>query len=484
MCKAALNTNTPFPVVGAGLAGSEVAWQIAEAGYHVVLYEMRPKLNTPAHTTDLFGELVCSNSLRSDDPEANAVGILHRELRALNSLIMRCADATRVPAGSALAVDRLAFSTMITQAIRNHPRIHLCQEELCDLAQVPNGAVIATGPLTSARLAQSIQTCLGSEPLAFFDALSPIVYAETIDTTVAWKQSRYNRSTFNTDEANGQSSSEGDYINCPLTKETYVAFVEALRSAEYTAFKEWELNETPYFNGCLPIEVMAQRGTDTLRFGPMKPTGLFDPHKNRRPYAVVQLRQDNALGTLYNLVGFQTKMTHSEQKRIFRTIPGLESAEFARLGGVHRNTYLNTPKLLNPTLELPAFPMLRFAGQITGCEGYVESCAIGLCAALFTLAAKRHLPCVLPPRETAIGALLHYITQEHRDSSEHTHDKPLSFQPMNINFGLFPPMQEPNQSRLSGREKKRQLSLNAKQAMDQWLQEFVQPLSSTALCSV
>ncbi len=405
-------------VIGGGLAGSEAAWQLAQAGLKVRLSEMRGVENTAAHKSEMLAELVCSNSFRSDDAESNAVGLIHQELRGLNSLIMRSADAHRVPAGSALAVDRDGYAAAVTEAIVTHPNIELVRERVDKLPEGP--AIIATGPLTAASLASDIAAETGQDALAFFDALAPIAYRDTIDMEVAWMASRWDK---------GDTK---DYINCPLDRDQYYDFVEALRHGEKTAFKDWEA-DTPYFDGCMPIEVMAERGVETLRHGPMKPVGLDDPRTGRWPYAVVQLRQDNALGSLWNMVGFQTKLKHAEQVRIFRTIPGLEKVEFARLGGLHRNTFINSPRLLDQTLRLKSRPQIRFAGQITGCEGYVESAAIGMLAARFSIADLRGEPVALPPSETALGALLNHIT---------TGAVETSFQPMNVNFGLFPPLPE------------------------------------------
>ncbi|MGN6123886.1 MAG: methylenetetrahydrofolate--tRNA-(uracil(54)-C(5))-methyltransferase (FADH(2)-oxidizing) TrmFO [Sphingomonas oligoaromativorans] len=404
-------------IIGGGLAGSEAAWQLAEAGFKVRLSEMRGVEGTPAHHTDNLAELVCSNSFRSDDAEKNAVGLLHAEMRQLGSLILREGDAHRVPAGSALAMDRDGFSEGVTSAIANHPNIELVRERVDTLPEGP--AIIATGPLTAAGLAGAIQSETGQDQLAFFDAIAPIVHRESIDMEVCWFQSRWNK-------GDGK-----DYINCPMNKDEYLAFIEALNSGEKTEFKEWEKN-TPYFDGCMPIEVMASRGVDTLRHGPMKPVGLDDPRTGRWPYAVVQLRQDNALGTLWNIVGFQTKLKYAEQIRIFRMIPGLQNAEFARLGGLHRNTFIRSPILLDGTLRLKSRPNVRFAGQITGCEGYVESAAIGLLAGRFAAAelAGRTLPA--PPPTTALGALIGHITGGGEADT---------YQPMNVNFGLFPPLE-------------------------------------------
>jgi methylenetetrahydrofolate--tRNA-(uracil-5-)-methyltransferase len=421
----------PIHVVGGGLAGSEAAWQIAESGVPVVLHEMRPGRGTDAHKTDGLAELVCSNSFRSDDAEANAVGLLHQEMRSLGSLIMATGDAHQVPAGGALAVDREGFSAAVTAALEAHPLVTIAREEVAGLP--PDGwssVIIATGPLTSPALADAVASLTGQQELAFFDAIAPIVYRETVDMGIAWFQSRYDKA--------GPGGSGADYINCPLDRDQYEAFIDALIAGEKTSFKEWEAS-TPYFDGCLPIEVMAERGRETLRHGPMKPFGLTNPHRpEQKPYAVVQLRQDNALGTLFNMVGFQTKLKHGEQARVFRTIPGLERAEFARLGGLHRNTYLNSPKLLDPTLRLKAMPRLRFAGQITGCEGYVESAAVGLLAGRFA-GAERLARALRPlPLTTALGALLNHITGGHIEADG---EGPRSFQPMNVNFGLFPPLE-------------------------------------------
>lgn len=420
----------PIHVVGGGLAGSEAAWQIAESGVPAVLHEMRPERGTEAHKTDALAELVCSNSFRSDDAQTNAVGLLHQEMRALGSLIMREGDAHQVPAGGALAVDRDGFAAAVTAALEAHPLVTIRREEVPGLPPAAwTSTVIATGPLTSPGLAEAIRSLTGQQELAFFDAIAPIVYRDSIDTEVAWFQSRYDKA--------GPGGTGADYINCPLTQQQYEAFVDALLAGDKTVFKEWEA-ETPYFDGCLPVEIMAERGRETLRHGPMKPFGLTNPHRpDVKPYAVVQLRQDNALGTLFNMVGFQTKLKHGEQTRIFRTIPGLERAEFARLGGLHRNTYLNSPKLLDSTLRLKAMPRLRFAGQITGCEGYVESAAMGLMAGRFAAAERLGRQLGPPPTTTALGALINHITGGHIETID---EGPRSFQPMNVNFGLFPPL--------------------------------------------
>jgi methylenetetrahydrofolate--tRNA-(uracil-5-)-methyltransferase len=442
-------SHPPVHVVGGGLAGAEAAWQLLQAGVPVVLHEMRPARSTEAHRTGLLAELVCSNSFRSDDAEFNAVGLLHAEMRRCGSLILACADAHSVPAGGALAVDRDGFAAAVTAALTAHPLLTLVAEALEGLPPAAWGeTIIATGPLTTAGLAEAIRGLTGEESLAFFDAIAPIVTLESIDLERAWFQSRYDKA--------GPAGSGRDYINCPLDKEQYQTLIAELLSAPKVEFHEWE-KTTPYFEGCLPIEEMARRGADTLRYGPMKPVGLTDPHTGRRPYAVVQLRQDNALGTLYNLVGFQTKLRHGEQPRVFRGIPGLERAEFVRLGGMHRNTFLNSPRLLDPTLRLKAEPRLRFAGQITGCEGYVESAAVGLLAGGFAVAERRGLVPRLPPPTTALGALLGHIT-----GSAHAE----TFQPMNVNFGLFPPVAEP----LKGRARKQALSARALRDLEGFLE--------------
>jgi len=411
--------NSPIHVIGGGLAGSEAAWQIAQAGIPVVLHEMRPVKTSPAHQTDGLAELVCSNSFRADDHTANAVGLLHEEMRRLGSLIMQCADTNRVPAGGALAVDRDGFSAAVQKALSEHPLVTIEREEITDPVRPDwDKVIVATGPLTSNGLSQSIRTLTGSDQLAFFDAIAPIVYKDSIDFSKAWYQSRYDKGDGN------------DYINCAMDKEQYHAFIQALLDAEKQDFKDWE-KDTPYFEGCLPIEVMAERGVETLTFGPMKPVGLTNPNApDKRSYAIVQLRQDNDLGSIWNMVGFQTKLTYGEQKRIFRTIPGLENAEFARLGGMHRNTFIKSPKLLDKTLRLKSRPEIRFAGQITGCEGYVESTAIGLLAGRFASRERLDQDTTPPPRTTALGALLGHVTG---DAEAET------YQPMNINFGLFPP---------------------------------------------
>jgi methylenetetrahydrofolate--tRNA-(uracil-5-)-methyltransferase len=455
----------PVHVVGAGLAGSEAAWQIAEAGVPVVLHEMRPVRMTEAHKTEGCAELVCSNSFRSDDAQTNAVGLLHQEMRSLSSLVMRAGDANQVPAGGALAVDRDGFSAAVTAALAAHPLVTIERGEIAGLPPAEwDEVIVATGPLTSPALSEAVRALTGEGELAFFDAIAPIVYRETVDMGVAWAQSRYDKA--------GPGGTGADYLNCPMDKAQYEAFVAALVAGEKTEFREWE--GTPYFEGCLPIEVMAERGPETLRYGPMKPVGLTNPHRpGEKPYAVVQLRQDNALGTLFNMVGFQTKLKYAEQTRIFRMIPGLEGAEFARLGGLHRNTYLNSPKLLDRELRLKAMPRLTFAGQITGCEGYVESAAIGLLAGRFAAARRRGGSFAPPPPTTALGALLAHITGGHLVAEEAA--GPRSFQPMNVNFGLFPPLAEPPGRKLKhaerGLARKRALTERARRDLAAWLGE-------------
>jgi methylenetetrahydrofolate--tRNA-(uracil-5-)-methyltransferase len=419
-------------IIGGGLAGSEAAWQLAQAGVPVTLHEMRPLRATAAHKTDGYAELVCSNSFRSDDKDHNAVGLLHEEMRRLGSLVMRAADSHQVPAGGALAVDRDSFSAAVSAALNTHPLITLERGEVARPPDDWDSVIIATGPLTSPDLAAAVRALTAEDALAFFDAIAPIVHRESIDLEQAWFQSRYDKA--------GPGGSGADYINCPLSREQYDAFIDALIAGDKTVFHDWEAS-TPYFDGCLPIEVMAERGRETLRHGPMKPFGLTNPRRPEvKPYAVVQLRQDNRLGTLFNMVGFQTKLKHAEQVRVFRTIPGLQNAEFARLGGLHRNTFLNSPKLLDPTLRLKANPCWRFAGQITGCEGYVESAAIGLLAARFAAAERLGKALSTPPPTTAHGALLAHITGGHIETID---AGPSSFQPMNVNFGLFPPIAAP-----------------------------------------
>jgi len=457
----------PIHVIGGGLAGSEAAWQIASAGAPVVLHEMRPERGTDAHKTDGLAELVCSNSFRSDDHESNAVGQLHWEMRQLGSLIMAKGDAHQVPAGGALAVDRDGFSAAVTAALEAHPLVSIERREVAGRPPADwSSVIVATGPLTSPALAEAVLALTGENELAFFDAIAPIVYRDSIDMDVAWFQSRYDKA--------GPGGTGADYLNCPMNKEQYEAFVDALIAGDKTDFKEWEAN-TPYFDGCLPIEVMAERGRETLRHGPMKPMGLTNPRDPLvKSHAVVQLRQDNALGTLFNMVGFQTKLKYGDQARILRLIPGLENAEFARLGGLHRNTYLNAPKVLDSQLRLKAEPRLRFAGQITGCEGYVESAAVGLMAGRMAAADWHGRPVSLPPVETAMGALINHITGGHIVTID---DGPRSFQPMNINFGLFPPigtaLRNETGKRMRGPEKalarKRALTTRAKQVMASWM---------------
>ena len=457
----------PVHIVGGGLAGCEAAWQLARRGTPVVLHEMRPTRGTDAHKTDSLAELVCSNSFRSDDSSNNAVGVLHAEMRRLGSLIMGCADRHQIPAGGALAVDRDGFAEAVTAAIAAHPLITVERGEVAGLPPEEwDSVIIATGPLTSPALADAIRARADEQALAFFDAIAPIIHFDSIDMSVCWFQSRYDKA--------GPGGTGADYINCPMDKEQYEAFVAALVASDTVPFREFEAN-TPYFDGCLPIEVMAARGPETLRHGPMKPMGLTNAHNPTvKPYAVVQLRQDNALGTLYNMVGFQTKTRHGEQTRLFRMIPGLEKAEFARLGGLHRNTYLNSPRVLDATLRLKAEPRLRFAGQITGCEGYVESAAMGLMAGLFASAEQRGETPALPPPTTAHGALLNHITGGHIESLE---AGPRSFQPMNVNFGLFPPLdanptRDAEGNRLRGTQKtvakKQVLAARALADMDAW----------------
>jgi len=443
---------SPVHVIGGGLAGSEAAWQLARAGVPVILHEMRPVRMTEAHQTDGLAELVCSNSFRSDDHESNAVGVLHEEMRRCGSLIMSSADGAKVPAGSALAVDRHDFSGAVQRAIEAEPLITLDRDEVAGLPPEDwSSVIIATGPLTSPALAEAIQSLTGEDALAFFDALAPIVHKDSIDFSTAWFQSRY-------DKGDG-----ADYINCPLDEAQYEAFIAALLAAETMEFKEWE-KDTPYFDGCMPIEVMASRGPETLRFGPMKPVGLTDPRTGARAHAVVQLRQDNALATLYNIVGFQTKMRHGAQTRVLRMIPGLQNAEFARLGGLHRNTFINAPILLDDQLRLKAQPRLRFAGQITGVEGYLESAAIGLLAGRLAAAERLGRETTPPPATTALGALLSHITGG-ADAK--------TFQPMNVNFGLFPPIPPqitPNgkKRRLKGRDRKQAMAARALADVGAW----------------
>src|SRR5262245_39515089 len=455
-------------VIGGGLAGSEAAWQLAQAGVPVVLHEMRAVRQTEAHKTDRLAELVCSNSFRSDDAANNAVGLLHEEMRHCGSLILAAADTHKLPAGGALAVDRDGFAATVSERLAAHPLVTIRREEIAGLPPPDwDQVIVATGPLTSPALADAIAKLTGEDALAFFDAIAPIVHRGTIEMSRAWLQSRYDKA--------GPGGSGADYINCPLTREQYDAFVAALLAGDTVAFHDWE---TPYFDGCLPIEVMAARGRETLRHGPMKPFGLTNPHApGVKPYAVVQLRQDNRLGTLFNIVGFQTKLKHGEQARLFRTIPGLERAEFARLGGLHRNTFLNAPKLLDGALRLNAEPRLRFAGQITGCEGYVESAAIGLIAGRFAAAERLGHYLTPPPPTTAHGALLAHITGGHVEAIYGAEPaSPRSYQPMNVNFGLFPPLAHAvkgeSGQRLRGTQKalarKRALTRRALADLERW----------------
>lgn len=446
-------------IIGGGMAGSEAAWQLARRGIRVRLSEMRGSGDsTAAHNSDGLAELVCSNSFRSDDDEKNAVGLLHHEMRQCDSLLMTAAAKARVPAGSALAVDRDVFSAEVEAMLAAQPTLEIVRERV-DVLPSDGLTIIATGPLTAPALASSIGAATGAESLAFFDAIAPIVYRDSINMDVAWMASRWDKGA----EASLAMGGDGrDYINCPMTRPQYEAFREELLAGDKTEFKEWEAN-TPYFDGCMPIEVMASRGVETLRFGPMKPVGLDNPHwatpehpNGRWPYAVVQLRQDNKLGTLWNMVGFQTKLKHAEQVRVFRTIPGLEQAEFARLGGLHRNTFLNSPTLLDRQLRLKSAPHIRFAGQITGCEGYVESGAVGLLAGLMTAAQVAGRDWSAPPRTSALGALLSHITG---DAEAET------YQPMNVNFGLFPPP-DPSTKK---KQRKEAYTARAKADLAQWL---------------
>ena len=452
----------PVHVVGGGLAGSEAAWQIAEAGVPVVLHEMRPVRGTDAHQTDGLAELVCSNSFRADDWTGNAVGLLHAEMRRLGSVVMAAADACQVPAGGALAVDREGFAAAVTARLTAHPLVTVAREEIAGLPPADwDSVIVATGPLTSRALAEAILTLTGEDQLAFFDAIAPIVHLESIDMGVAWRQSRYDKA--------GPGGDAAAYINCPMTKDQYEAFIDALLAGPKSEFKDWE--HVPYFDGCLPIEVMAERGRETLRHGPMKPVGLTNAHRPAdKPYAVVQLRQDNALGTLWNMVGFQTKLKHGAQTEIFRMIPGLEKAVFARLGGLHRNTFLNSPRLLDGRLRLRADPRLRFAGQVTGVEGYVESAAVGLIAGRLAAAERLGRALDPPPPTTAIGALIAHITGGHLPAGSG------SFQPMNINYGLLPPLEAPRHgpdggrlpAKERGRAKKRLIGERALADLERW----------------
>jgi methylenetetrahydrofolate--tRNA-(uracil-5-)-methyltransferase len=442
-------------IIGGGLAGSEAAWQLAQAGVRVRLSEMRGSANadggdmTAAHQTDGLAELVCSNSFRSDDADKNAVGLLHQEMRSLGSLVMGQAEIAKVPAGSALAVDREIFSGGVTRALAEHPNVEIVRERI-DTLPSEGMTIVATGPLTAPALAASIGEAAGMDHLAFFDAIAPVVYFDSIDMDKCWMANRWDKI--------GPGGGEGkDYINCPMNKEQYQAFIQGLLDGEKTEFKQWETN-TPYFEGCMPIEVMASRGPETLRHGPMKPMGLDDPRTGRWPNAVVQLRQDNASGTLWNMVGFQTKLKHGAQIELFRTIPGLENAEFARLGGLHRNTFIQSPKLLDPTLRLKNAPHIRFAGQVTGCEGYVESSAVGLLAGRFALAELRGETLASPPADTALGALLGHII-----GNVATAD----YQPMNVNFGLFPPIDD-----VKKKQRKEAYTSRARASLAQWMRDM------------
>ncbi len=460
--------------IGGGLAGSEAAWQAAELGAKVILHEMRPIIKTDVHHTDNFAELVCSNSFRSDDFQYNAVGLLHEEMRRANSIIIACADKHALPAGGALAVDREAFSSAVTNAISSHPNITIERSEVADLSPVEwDNVIIATGPLTSNSLAKAITSITGKEQLSFFDAIAPIIYSDSINKDIVWAQSRYDKT--------GLIGDGADYLNCPMNEQQYNNFIDAILAGEKSEFKEWE--DVPYFEGCLPIEVMAERGRETLRFGPMKPVGLTNPNDpETKPYAVVQLRQDNALGSLWNMVGFQTKLKYSEQANIFRMIPGLEEAQFARLGGLHRNTFLNSPELLNEQLQLKADKRLRFAGQISGVEGYVESAAMGLVTGRLAAANALGLEALTPPKTTALGSLVNHITGGHlADDSNGVK----SFQPMNINFGLMPDIEviKPEgvkRWRKADRKKvkKKAISIRALNDITDWLKNFPQEVQN------
>ena len=452
----------PIHIVGGGLAGSEAAWQAAEAGVPVILHEMRPVRGTEAHQTEGLAELVCSNSFRSDDWEHNAVGLLHAEMRRCHSIILSCADVHQVPAGGALAVDREGFSAAVTARLEAHPLITILREEVEGLPPADwDNVIVATGPLTTPALSQAILDLTGEGQLSFFDAIAPIVHTDSINMDIAWRQSRYDKE--------GPGGDKAAYINCPMNKEQYEAFIQALLDGPKTEFKEWE--NVPYFDGCLPIEVMAERGHETLRWGPLKPVGLTNPRDPLvKAHAIIQLRQDNALGTLYNMVGFQTKLKHGVQADVFRMIPGLENAQFARLGGLHRNTFINSPRLLDNGLRLKAQPRLRFAGQVTGVEGYVESAAIGLLAGRFAAAQALGQQLAPPPPTTALGALIDHITGGHLEGG--------AFQPMNINYGLLPPMEPPKIDhegkklplKERGRAKKRLMSVRALADLETWLQ--------------
>lgn len=448
-------TEQTVHIVGAGLAGCEAAWQLAERGIKVCLHEMKPLKFSAAHKNQNFAELVCSNSLRSDDFEHNAVGLMHQEMRLAGSLIMSCADEAKVPAGGALAVDRGLFAELVTAKLKNHPFITVSHEEITALPAADAGLyIIATGPLTAESLAADILKEIGGQSLSFYDAIAPVVYKESIDFSKAWYQSRYDK------------GDKYDYINCPLTQEEYYTFVDALLTAEKAEFHDWE--NAQYFDGCLPIEVMAERGRETLVFGPMKPVGLTNPHSSIKPYAVVQLRQDNKEDTLRNLVGFQTKMKYGEQQRVLRLIPGLENAEFARFGGIHKNTFIKSPILLDTTLRLKTRPNIRFAGQITGCEGYIESASVGLMCGYFTACDVLGTSAVLPPRTTAFGSMLAHLTDDTNIEN---------FQPMNINFGLFPVIQgevtaNGKFKKIKGMDRKEAYCRRALQDIRDWLKDI------------
>ncbi len=444
---------TPIHIIGGGMAGCEAAWQAATLGVPVVLHEMRPMVETFAHQTQGLAELVCSNSFRSDDDESNAVGLLHWEMRQAGGLIISTGDRHKLPAGGALAVDRDAFSDEVTAKIEAHPLIEIARGEVAGLPPEDWGStIIATGPLTSPAMAEALRAQTGEESLAFFDAIAPIVHADSIDLSKAWFQSRYDK---------GETEEERTaYLNCPMDRDQYEAFIDALLSADKTEFKDWE-RDTPYFDACLPIEVMAERGRETLRWGPMKPVGLTNPHQpDIKAHAIVQLRRENALGTLYNIVGFQTKMKYGAQTDVFKSIPGLENAEFARLGGIHRNTFLNSPRLLDGQMRLKSRPDLRFAGQVTGVEGYVESAAMGLLAGRLAAYEKLGVDVPTPPQTTAIGALLGHITGGAEAET---------FQPMNVNFGLFPPLDAPKKGRRGKKDRKIAYTDRAKVAWAEWL---------------
>ena len=446
--------NKTLHIIGAGMAGSEAAWQAANQDVNVIIYEMRPKIKTFAHQTENFAEMVCSNSFRSNDSETNAVGLLHWEMKAADGLIIKTAEKYRLPAGGALAVDRILLSEEITTKLKNHPNIKFSNKEVTDLPPSEDGkTIVATGPLTSSKLANAILEVTGQESLAFFDAIAPIIHTDSVDLSKTWYQSRYDK---------GDTEIEKKaYLNCPMNKQQYDCFINALLEAEYTEFKPGEIDETPYFEGCLPIEVMAQRGHETLRFGPMKPVGLTNPHNpSEKPYAVVQLRQDNKLGTLLNIVGFQTKMKYGSQLEVLKMIPGLENANFARLGGIHRNTFINSPTLLDHEMRLKTHKHIRFAGQITGVEGYVESAAMGLLAARLAINEIKGKKSELPPIETATGSLLNHIT---KGANKDT------FQPMNVNFGLFPPVLGVKNGRRNRKERYQAYTERAKQAWLSWL---------------